>query len=144
MRVYSRVFVFFIDMIYQSNIIEEVQNNDYFRKVLFTGKKSQFVVMSIPPGESIGMETHLNVEQALFFASGTGRAILDGKPSPVLAGDVVIVPPGISHDFVNTGSKPLKIYTIYSPANHIDGRIHQTKADADADIEDEKFGDSVK
>ncbi len=130
-------------MPYQINIIEETQNNDYFRKVLFTGKRSQLVVMSIPPGESVGEEVHQNVEQTLFFMTGSGRALLDGVPSPVLAGDVVVVTPGTKHDFVNTGTKPLKIYTIYAPANHIDGRIHQTKADAVLDIEDEKFGDRV-
>jgi mannose-6-phosphate isomerase-like protein (cupin superfamily) len=126
------------------NIIEEVERNTFFRKVLHTGEKSQLVVMDIPKGGEIGEETHPHVEQTLFFQSGEGKAILDGEEQMVGAGDVVVVKPGVKHNFINTGEKSLKVYTIYSPANHIDGRIHKTKEDADKDVEDEEFGHGVK
>jgi mannose-6-phosphate isomerase-like protein (cupin superfamily) len=130
-------------MSYQTNIVQQTRNNPNFRKVLFTGKKSQLVVMTIPPGGEVGAEVHEGVEQTLFFLSGTGKAILDGVESPVGEGDVCVVTPGTNHNFVNTGAEDLKIYTIYAPPNHIDGRVHATKADADADTEDEDFGHSV-
>lgn len=129
---------------YTGNIIQETEKNTYFRKVIFTGTRSQLVVMNIPPGGEVGEETHKYTEQTLFFLSGTGKAILDGKESPINAGDVVVVTPGTKHNFVNTGVIPLKIYTVYSPPNHIDGRIHVTKADADKDLQDETFGEKAK
>lgn len=122
------------NMSYLANIVSETQQNTNFRKVLFTGTRSQLVVMSIPPGGEVGEETHTYTEQTLFFLSGTGEAILNGKTSPVKAGDVVVVTPGTKHNFINTGTVPLKIYTVYAPPNHIDGRVHATKADADKDI----------
>jgi len=131
-------------MSYQTNIIRDTDDNAHFRRVLFTGAKSQLVVMSIPSGGEIGKETHAHVEQTLFILSGAGKAILNGRESVVGAGDVVVVPPGTEHNVVNDGSEPLKIYTIYSPPNHIDGRVHATKADADADAADEEFGHGVR
>jgi mannose-6-phosphate isomerase-like protein (cupin superfamily) len=130
-------------MSYSGDIISRTRENANFRQVIFTGKKSQLVVMDIPPGGEIGTETHPNVEQTLFFLSGIGEAILDGVRSPIKAGDAVVVTPGTEHNFRNTGNEPLKVYTIYAPPNHIDGRVHRTKAEADADIEDEEFGHSV-
>jgi mannose-6-phosphate isomerase-like protein (cupin superfamily) len=130
-------------MSYQTNIVQETNNNPNFRKVLFTGKKSQLVVMTIPPGGEIGAETHENVEQTLFFLSGSGKSVLDGVEAPVAEGDVTVVTPGTNHNFINTGTEDLKIYTIYAPANHIDGRIHATKKDADADTADEDFGHAI-
>jgi len=131
-------------MSYHANILKETNQNPNFRKVLFTGKKSQLVVMTIPPQGEIGEEIHANVEQTLFFLSGSGEAILDSVRAPIVAGDVVVVTPGTHHNFINTGTEPMKVYTIYAPANHIDGRIHGTKADADADTEDENFGHSIE
>lgn len=128
-------------MSYHTNIIKETQDNDYFRRVLFTGSNSQLVVMSIPPGGEVGEETHTHTEQTLFFLSGTGEGILNDKKFPIGPGDVVVVVPGTKHNFLNTGTAPLKIYTTYAPANHIDGRIHKTKADADADTVDEAIGE---
>lgn len=130
-------------MSYQTNIIKETQMNEYFRRVVFTGKNSQLVVMSIPPGGEVGKETHQFTEQTLFFLSGTGEGELDGKKFPIVPGDSVTVVPGTEHNFTNTGSEPLKIYTVYAPPNHIDGRIHKTKADADADVADEAVGESA-
>lgn len=127
-------------MSYQTNIVRATKENADFRRVLFTGAKSQLVVMSIPPGGEIGEETHDHVEQTLYFQSGTGEAMLDGETSRIGPGDVVVVTPGTRHNFKNTGTEPLKVATVYAPPNHIDGRVHATKADADADAEDEAFG----
>src|SRR5512137_2331769 len=102
-------------MSYIGNIVGQTKENKFFRQVLFTGKKSQLVVMDIPPGGEIGMETHDNVEQTLFFLSGQGEAILDGKKHPIGGGHVVVVTPGTKHNFVNTGKEPLKVYTRYAP-----------------------------
>lgn len=129
---------------FQTNIIQATKDNTNFRKVLFTGQRSQLVVMSIPPGGEVGTETHQHVEQTLFFLSGSGKAVLNGVSSRIVAGDVVVVPPGTEHNFINDGSVPLKIYTVYAPPNHIDGRIQATKADADADAADEEFGNNAR
>ena len=129
---------------FQANVIQAALDNEAFRRVLFTGARSQLVVMTIPKGGNIGAETHRNVEQLIFIASGTAKAILDGKESSLVAGDVVVVTPGTKHDIVNTGNDPLRIYTVYAPANHIDKRVHETKTDADDDKDDEAYGESVK
>jgi len=131
-------------MSYRINILEKTKANNYFREVLFTGSKSQLVVMCINPNEDIGEETHAHVEQTLFNFSGNGKVVLDGVESEFNPGDVVVVTPGTKHNFINTGTEKLKIYTIYSPANHIDHTIHQTKAIADADYKDEEFGNQIK
>ena len=130
-------------MSYRTKLSETTATNGEFRKVLFTGAKSQLVVMSIPQGGEVGEETHAHVEQTLIFQSGSGEGILDGETFPIVAGDVVVVTPGTKHNFKNTGSELMKISTVYAPPNHIDGRVHHTKADADADDADEAFGESV-
>jgi len=124
-------------MSYFTHIVKEVQDNPNFRRVLFTGPKSQLVIMSIPPGGEIGEETHGHTEQVLFFLSGSGEGSWDGRKYPIGPGDVVVVTAGTKHNFRNTGTEALKLYTVYAPPNHIDGRIHRTKADADADAADE-------
>ena len=130
-------------MSYQINILRAAAENTNFRAVLHTTKKSQLVVMTIPVGEDIGEEVHDHTEQILSFQSGTGKAILDGQESPIGPGDLVIVPPGMKHNFVNTGNELLVVITVYVPPHHIDGRIHKTKADAIADVEDEAFGEKI-
>jgi mannose-6-phosphate isomerase-like protein (cupin superfamily) len=100
--------------------------------------------MSIPLGGEIGEETHEHVEQTLYFQSGHGEAMLNGDVFAVGPGDVVIVTPGTRHNFKNTGVEPLKIATVYAPPNHIDGRVHRTKAEADADVEEEAFGEAIR
>lgn len=130
-------------MSYHTNIIKETNENINFRKVLFTGKESQLVVMSIPVGGEIGEETHKFTEQTLFFLSGTGEATLDGVVTPIVPGDVYTVVPGTDHNFINTGKEVMKVYTVYAPPNHIDGTIHFTKADADKDVDDEAVGESA-
>ena len=129
-------------MSYIGNIEKETKENNYFRKVIFTGSKSQLVVMEIPIGGEIGEETHDHVEQTLFFTNGKCRVILNGEEKIISSGDVVVVTPGTKHNFVNVGDTPLKVYTVYAPANHIDGTIHKTKIDADNDKKDEEFGHS--
>ncbi len=127
-------------MSFRTNIVKDALANEHFRRVLFTGSKSQLVVMNIPPGGEIGEEMHDHVEQTLYFQAGTGEAMLNNEVFPVGPGDVVVVTPGTKHNFKNTGNLPLKIATVYAPPNHIDGRIHATKAEADADQADEAFG----
>ncbi len=130
-------------MSYITNIIEKAKENTNFRTVLFTGERSQLVVMNIPTGGEIGEETHAKVEQTIFIQSGNAKSMLDGKEKEIKAGDVVVVTPGTKHNIVNSGADALLIYTVYAPANHIDGRIHVTSADAQADTEDEEFGKAV-
>ncbi len=103
-----------------------------FRRVLWTGRHTQLVVMTIPPGGEIGMETHPDNDQILTFVSGVGEAIVDGQTAQVTQGDLVAVPAGAEHNFRNTGVNPLVLYTVYGPPHHADGTVHATKADADA------------
>jgi mannose-6-phosphate isomerase-like protein (cupin superfamily) len=130
-------------MSFLTNIIYDTTENQNFRTVLYTGKKSQIVLMNIPPGGEIGLETHPNVEQTLFILSGTGTAILDGESRPIKTGDALVVTPGTAHNVVNSSEQAMKIYTVYAPPNHIEGRVHATKADADADEEDEAYTSPV-
>ena len=114
------------------NVERSALDNDNFRKVLFTNKHSQVVLMSVPPGEDIGKEVHETVDQVLVFVKGAGRAVVAGKTHDIHAGDMVAVPAGMEHDFINTGDESLKLFTVYSPPEHPDGVIHPTKADARA------------
>lgn len=118
---------------YHSNIENETLTNDYFRKVLFTGKYSQLVVMSLKPGEEIGNEIHEGVDQFFRVEQGQAKVVLEnGKEEFTVSEDeVFIVPSGTWHNVVNTGDKDLKLYTIYSPPNHPDGTIHKTKEEAE-------------
>jgi mannose-6-phosphate isomerase-like protein (cupin superfamily) len=109
----------------------EARANEAFRRTLVTGEHAQLVLMTLKPGEEIGEETHEG-DQILQFVAGSGEAILSGEPSPVAAGDVVVVPAGTLHNFVNTGGEPLRIVTIYAPPEHPPGTVHETKAEADA------------
>jgi mannose-6-phosphate isomerase-like protein (cupin superfamily) len=129
---------------FQTNILQAARDNEAYRRVVFTGAKTQLVLMTLPQGSDIGEETHEKVEQLFFIASGRGKAILNGVESAVGSGDVVAATPGTRHDIVNTGAEPLRIYTVYAPQNHIAGRVQATKADAKADDADEAFGRSVR
>lgn len=108
--------------------------NVNFRQVLYTAKNCQLVVMSLKPKEDIGMELH-KLDQFFRVEEGSGEAILDGVHKPISAGFAVIVPAGTKHNIVNTGSAPMKLYTLYAPPNHRDGVVHKTKADAEEDKE---------
>jgi len=107
------------------------EQNPDFRRVLWTGEHTQLVVMTIPPGGEIGEETHDENDQLLTFVSGVGEAMVSGKKRKVAAGDLVVVPAGLKHNFVNTGPNPLVLYTIYGPPDHADGAVHKTKEEAD-------------
>lgn len=128
-------------MPYITHIEQATRENSHFRKVLYTGKHLQLVLMSIPPGASIGEEQH-KVDQFIRIEEGFGRVILDGRETMLAAEDAVVIPAGTKHDVINTGKDDLKLYTIYGPPNHIDGIVHKTKADAELDEEDEAFGHS--
>ena len=108
--------------------------NDNFRQVLYTAKHSQLVLMSLKPQEEIGAETH-KLDQFFRVEEGSGEAVLDGVRTPIEAGFAVLVPAGVKHNIINTGSVPLKLYTLYAPPNHRDGVIHETRADAEGDTE---------
>ena len=108
--------------------------NDEFRRVLYTTKNCQLVVMAIKPKEEIGAEVH-KLDQFFRVEEGSGEAVLDGVRTAISAGFAVVVPAGTNHNIVNTGSVPLKLYTLYAPPNHRDGVVHHTRADADADTE---------
>ncbi len=120
-----------------SNIAEMAEQNENFRKVLFTNKHSQVVLMSIKPGEDIGLETHEHNDQVLYFVSGKGAAHVGGEDHTFAAGDVVDVPAGTEHNFTNTGDTLLKLFTVYAPPEHAAGTIHETKATAMIDEGDE-------
>ncbi|MFH1426319.1 MAG: cupin domain-containing protein [Candidatus Kerfeldbacteria bacterium] len=123
---------------YKDNIEKLTEENDNFRKVLYTSKHSQLVLMALKPSEDIGMEVHDENDQFFRFESGTGKVVIDGNEYDVKDGDAVVVPTGAEHNVINTSdSEPLKMYTIYSPAHHKDGVIHATKEQAMAD--DEEF-----
>src|SRR5450759_948792 len=110
-----------------------VKNND-FRQVLYTAKNCQLVIMALKPKEEIGAEVH-KLDQFFRVEEGTGEAVLDGVHTAIKAGFAVIVPAGTNHNIINTGSVPMKLYTIYAPQNHRDGVIHPTRADAENDSE---------
>ncbi len=124
---------------YITNIETLSLENKNFRKVLYTDKKSQLVLMSLLPHEEIGEEVH-DVDQFLRVEKGTGVAILNDNPHTISDGSVIVVPAGTKHNIINTGTDPLKLYTLYMPPHHKDGTIHVTKAEAEADIADEFDG----
>lgn len=116
---------------YILNIEKASRENEYFRKVLYTAKNSQLVVMSLKPGEEIGAEVH-HLDQFIRCEAGHGKAILDGVEYEIGDGFAVVVPSGTNHNIVNTSTQAMKLYTVYSPPNHLDGIIHKTKAEAEA------------
>ena len=116
---------------YIDNIEDQTLQNTNFRKVLFTGKHMQLVVMSLKPNEEIGEEVHENVDQFFRIEKGEAKFVIDGEENVVSENMVVIVPAGSLHNVINTSSsQDLQLYTIYSPANHPEGTVHATKADA--------------
>ncbi|OGM05211.1 cupin [Candidatus Woesebacteria bacterium GWB1_43_5] len=118
---------------FTTNIESITRSNTDFRRVLYTGKHSQLVIMAIRPNEEIGMETHPDNDQFFRFEQGQGKCIIDGSQHQVKDGDAVIVPAGAEHNIINVSdSEDLKLYTIYSPAHHKDGIVRSTKAEATA------------
>jgi len=120
---------------YTTNIEKASLENTDFRRVLYTTKNSQLVLMSIKPGEDIGMEVHEEHDQFIRVEAGTGKAILDDVEHELADGSAVVIPAGANHNVVNTGEADMKLYTIYTPPEHRDGVIHHTKPEAEADEE---------
>lgn len=116
------------------NIENVAIENDEFRRVLYTAKNCQLVVMSLKPKEEIGAEVH-KLDQFFRVEEGTGEAVLDGIHTVISDGFAVLVPAGANHNIINTGDVPLKLYTLYAPPNHRDGVVHHTRAEAEADNE---------
>jgi mannose-6-phosphate isomerase-like protein (cupin superfamily) len=114
------------------DIVARAMQNEAFRREVVTGEHSQVVVMTIPPGGEIGEEVHDHVDQVLVFVQGDGEAIIAGETSPVRVNSLAFVPAGTRHNFRNTGSIPLRLFTVYAPPEHPAGTVHQTKSDADA------------
>jgi mannose-6-phosphate isomerase-like protein (cupin superfamily) len=106
--------------------------NYEFRRVLYTAKNCQLVVMALKSKEEIGMEVH-KLDQFFRVEEGTGEAVLDGVHTAISAGFAVLVPAGTNHNIINTGNVPMKLYTLYSPPNHRDGVVHHTRSEAEAD-----------
>ncbi len=119
------------DNVEHFTIAELAEQNPDFRRVLWTGKHSQIVIMTIPVGGEIGEEIHENTDQVLTFIGGTGEADLADHTHPIEAGDQCAVPAGTKHNFRNTGTQPLTLYTTYSPPEHAINAVHATKEAAD-------------
>ena len=117
------------------NIEQLTTGNMHFRRVVYTGKHMQLVLMTLKPGEEIGAEVHEGHDQFFRVESGAGEVIIDGDRRPIADDDAIIVPAGARHNVVNTGSAPLQLYTLYAPPEHRDGVVHPTKAEADASDE---------
>ena len=110
------------------NLEELTAQNSNFRKVIYTAKHSQLVLMCLKPSEEIGMEVHPDNDQFLRIESGEGKAMIDGNEQPFSAGWCVVVPAGSEHNIINSSTtSELKLYTVYSPAHHKDGTVHETK-----------------
>jgi len=120
---------------FNANIEKETLKNKNFRKVLYTGKYSQLVLMSLKPKEDIGMEVHKKTDQFFRVESGKGKAIINDSEYTITDGSSIIVPAGAKHNIINTGDEDLKLYSVYSPSHHADGTIHKTKKDAMNDTE---------
>jgi mannose-6-phosphate isomerase-like protein (cupin superfamily) len=116
---------------YHADIEQATKENDNFRKVLYTGKHSQLVAMSLNPGEDIGMEIHSENDQFFRIEEGQGKCVIDGNEYVLKDDDAIVVPAGAEHNIINTSrDQALKLYTIYSPAHHKDGIVRATKVEA--------------
>ncbi len=123
---------------FHANIEQETLGNTNFRKVLYTGKHTQLVLMSLPVGGEIGLETHRENDQFFRFDGGVGKVIIDDSEYEVSDGSAVIVPAGAQHNVINiSDSEPLQLYTLYSPPHHKDGIVRATREEAEAN--DEEF-----
>lgn len=118
---------------YHVELEQATLDNDNFRQVLFTGPKSQLVVMSLLPGEEIGMEVHDDHDQFIRVEAGVGKASIDGEEFDLKDGSAIVIPAGAEHNVWNTSEgEKMKLYTVYAPPEHADGTVHATKAEADA------------
>jgi mannose-6-phosphate isomerase-like protein (cupin superfamily) len=120
---------------YVANIEDLTEENKDFRQVLYTGQHLQLVLMALKPGQDIGSETHATHDQFFRIEKGRGEIVIDGTSTPVKSGDGIIVPAGALHNLKNTGDRPLRLYTLYGPPNHIDHLVQATKSEAVASHE---------
>jgi mannose-6-phosphate isomerase-like protein (cupin superfamily) len=116
---------------YYISLEEATKENDNFRKVLFTSRHLQLVLMTLQPGDEIGLETHKDHDQFIRVEAGEGKAIIDNDEFFLRDGSAVVIPAGNEHNIINIGTESLKLYTLYSPAEHPDGTVHTTKSEAD-------------
>lgn len=116
---------------YLADIETLTEENTAFRQVLYTGHNLQLVLMALTPGQDIGMETHATHDQFFRIEAGQGEVVIDGVRHKIKDGDGLIVPAGAKHNLVNTGDKPLQLYTIYGPPNHVDKLVEKTKVEAE-------------
>ena len=117
------------------DIEELTEENKDFRRVLYTGKYLQLVLMALKPGEEIGEEVHTDHDQFFRIETGKGEVFIDGTRTKIKSDDAIVVPAGARHNVINTGDKPLRLYTIYGPPEHSDGVVRATKAEAEASEE---------
>jgi mannose-6-phosphate isomerase-like protein (cupin superfamily) len=115
---------------YVADIETLTEENTDFRQVLYTGHHLQLVLMALPPGQDIGVETHATHDQFFRIEKGRGQVEIDGVTHKVKSGDAIIVPAGARHNLTNTGEKSLRLYTLYGPPNHVDKLVEKRKADA--------------
>lgn len=118
-----------------ADIEKLTEENQDFRRVLYTGHNLQLVLMALKPGEEIGLEVHDDRDQFFRVEAGSGQVLIDGVSTPIKEDDGIIVPAGAQHNIVNSGDRLLQLYTIYGPPEHIDGTVHRTKAAAEANHE---------
>ena len=116
-------------------IEKTTEDNSDFRRVMYTGKHLQLVLMALAPGEAIGEEIHTDTDQFFRVEEGKGVVMIDGTPTDIKEGDAIVVPAGARHNVTNTSQNALKLYTLYSPPHHRDGFVASTKADAEASTE---------
>lgn len=115
---------------YVTNIEDDTLENKDYRRVLYTGRNMQLVLMTLQPGEEIGMETHEEHDQFIRVEAGTGTVILDGEKHELSDGIAVVIPAGVEHNVINSSARePLRLYTLYGPPEHPDGTVHHTKRD---------------
>ena len=118
---------------YVTNIEQATLGNEDYRRVLFTGRNTQLVLMTLKPGEEIGVETHEEHDQFIRVEAGTGRVLLNEEEHGLTDGVAVVIPAGTRHNVLNTSAtEPMRLYTLYSPPEHPDGTVHRTKADEPA------------
>ena len=118
-----------------ADIEELTEENADFRRVLYTGKKLQLVLMALQPGEEIGEEVHEDRDQFFRIEEGEGEVVIDGKRTSVEEDYAIVVPAGARHNLINSSDEPLLLYTLYAPPEHRDGLVHKTKADAESQEE---------
>ncbi len=124
---------------YVDNIERITKRNDDFRRVLYTGKHLQLVVMALKPGEEIGEEVHADRELFFRVEDGKGELVIDVVRQPIKEDDGIVVTAGARHNVINTGREPLRVYTLYGPPEHKDGVVHRAKADAERDHENDHW-----